>query len=53
MQGIGSVGSGMVEVKKGRKVENLPRTGIEYAFMRELVHAPFIAANREKEFLVD
>jgi hypothetical protein len=25
-----------------KKVENLPRTGIEYPLMRDLGHAPFI-----------
>ena len=29
--GLGGVGSGITEIKKGRKVENLPRTGTEYA----------------------
>lgn len=53
MNGLGGVGSGVCEIKKGRKVENLPRTGIEYAFMRELGHAPFIPAVKEKEYLVE
>jgi hypothetical protein len=42
----------MQSVKK--KVENLPRTGIEYPMMRDLGHAPFIyTAGKEFEPLVE
>lgn len=41
-------------MKRGRKIENLARTGVEYAFMRDLGHAPFIESGQpEKEPLVD
>lgn len=51
-QGLGTIGSGHTEVKKGKKIENLPRTGIEYPMMRELGHAPFIYNCPAKEPLV-
>lgn len=51
-QGLGSIGSGNTEIKKGKKIENLPRTGIEYPMMREQGHAPFIYNCPEKEPLV-
>jgi hypothetical protein len=36
-----------------RKVENLPRTGIEYPMMKDLGHAPFIVNQREFEPLCE
>jgi len=36
-----------------RKVENLPRTGIEYPMMRDLGHPPFLSPQLEYEQLVD
>mmetsp|Transcript_33340 Transcript_33340/g.51096 ORF Transcript_33340/g.51096 Transcript_33340/m.51096 type:complete len:127 (+) Transcript_33340:1377-1757(+) len=32
-----------------KRVENLPRTGVEYPMMKELNHAPFISAQKEFE----
>ncbi len=32
-----------------KRVENLPRTGIEYPMMKDLGHAPFISAQKEFE----
>ena len=51
--GLGAIGSGGSEMKRGRRVENLARTGIEYPMMKELGHAPFISSEREREPLVD
>jgi hypothetical protein len=36
-----------------KKVENLPRTGIEYPMMKELGHAPFITTQKEFEPLCE
>lgn len=36
-----------------KKVENLPRTGIEYPFMKNLGHEPFIRTQKEYEPLGD
>jgi hypothetical protein len=36
-----------------RRVENLPRTGIEYPMMKDLGHHPFKGAQREFEPLSD
>lgn len=36
-----------------KKVENLPRTGIEYPFMKNLGHEPFIRSQKEYEPLGD
>jgi hypothetical protein len=51
--GLGAIGSGGAEIKRGRRIENLARTGIEYPMMKELGHAPFISAEREREPLVE
>ena len=36
-----------------RKVENLPRTGIEYYIMKDLGHQPFITTQKEIEPLAE
>jgi hypothetical protein len=36
-----------------KKIENLPRTGIEYPMMKDLGHGPFIPTQREFEPLVE
>ena len=36
-----------------KRIENLPRTGFEYPFMRDLGHAPFISQTKEFEPLLD
>jgi hypothetical protein len=36
-----------------KKVENLPRTGIEYPMMKDLGHAPFITNQKEFEPLTE
>ena len=36
-----------------KKVENLPRTGTEYALMKSLGHEPFISGQKEFEPLAD
>jgi hypothetical protein len=38
---------------KRKRIENLARTGMEYPFMRDLGHAPFIMNQKEFEPLLE
>jgi hypothetical protein len=43
----------VLDKKNVKRIENLPRTGFEYPFMRDLGHAPFICQTKEFEPLLD